>query len=447
MERLKTWANEGSVETLIVAGVDLQGRLYGKRFAVGPFLGDFAGGVNTCDCNYGWDVDRMLIPGMAFTGWHTGYGDMSLKPDWNTLRRYPWFDKTALVLCDTCRESGDAISIAPRTILRGQLAKAAAMGYTVMAAPEVEFFLFRETLESSRAKGYENLEPMSRYISDYCVFRSSMDEHIVGLFRKNLTAAGVEVECSKAEWGHGQMEVNLVYAEALEMADRHVIFKNGIREMAALNGLQASFMAKWHSDHSSSGCHVHMSLWKDSENAFFDPAGDRRKSKAMRHFMGGMMTLARDLQLFYAPNINSYKRYRDGSFAPVTITWGGDNRTVSFRSCGHGKSTRVENRLPGADANAHLAYAAMLAAGLYGMENEIEPTTPYIEGNAYDCKDAPTIHRDLEHAANGLDQSLIARKLLGDDVVDHYVALARWEIQECRAWVSDWERRRYFELI
>ena len=447
MERLKTWVDEGVVDTIIVAGVDLQGRLYGKRCAAGPFLRDMTGGIHTCDCNFGWDIERILIPGLAFTGWHTGYGDMAAVPDWSTLRLYPWFEKTALVVCDTCREDGSLIPIAPRSILRKQISRAKAAGFSVMAASELEFFLFKETLESSRAKDYSNLETMSKNITDYCIFRSSMDEFIIGDMRRDLAAAGIEIECSKSEWGHGQNEVNLVYAEALEMADRHVIFKNGVREMAALKGVQATFMAKWHSNHSSNGCHVHMSLWKDGQPAFFDPKGERNMSRTMRHFLGGMMALARDLQLFYAPTINSYKRYGDLTFAPTTITWGGDNRTVGFRSCGHGPSMRLENRLPGADVNAHLAYAAMLASGLYGIEREIEPSGPFVESSAYDLKDAPKIHRDLIEATDAFESSTIARGIFGDDVVDHYTAIARWEIKEFMSYVTDWERRRYFELI
>ncbi len=444
MERLKSWVADESVDTVIVAGVDLQGRLYGKRCAAGPFLRDMADGIHTCDCNFGWDVERMLIPGLEFTGWHTGYGDMVATPDWSTLRLYPWFAKTALVICDTRMQDGTFVPIAPRSMLRKQLDKAAAMGFTVKAASELEFFLFRETPESSRAKDYANLTTISGYIGDYCIFRSSMDESLIGEIRRQLTAAGVEVECSKSEWGHGQHEINLVYADALEMADRHILLKQGVRELAALNGLQATFMAKWHTDHSSNGAHIHMSLWKDGKSAFYD---ESKISKTMRHFLGGMMALARDFHLLYAPTINSYKRYGDLTFAPTTITWGGDNRTVAFRSCGHGTATRLENRVPGADVNAHAAYAAMIASGLYGIENEIEPLGPFVEANGYDLKDAPRLHRNLIEATDAFASSTVARQLLGDNVVDHYVTLARWEINEFMHSVTDWERRRYFEQI
>lgn len=448
VKRLKKWIDDGAVDTVIVAGVDLQGRLYGKRCNAAVFLRDLVGGVHTCDCNMGWDIERQLIDGLEFTGWHTGYGDITLIPEFSTLRMYPWFERTALVLCDTCDHDGDLLPLAPRSMLKKQLEKAQKLGFEVKAAPEIEFFMFKETLESSRAKGYTNLDVMSRYISDYSIFRSSMDEWVIGYIRRNLHDAGIEVEGNKAEWGHGQMELNLVYTEALEMADRHVIFKNAVREMAALQGVQATFMAKWHTDHSGNGCHIHMSLWKDGENAFFDPKGERHMSRMVRHFLGGMMALSRDFQLFYAPNVNSYKRYVDLSFAPVNITWGGDNRTVAYRTCGHGTSARVENRIPGSDCNAHLAYAAMIAAGLYGIEHEIEPIGPYVQANAYhEAPDAPKLHRNLIEAADGLERSETARSILGDAIVDHYVRIARWEIHEFMRSVTDWERNRYFELI
>ncbi len=447
MKQLKKWVDDGSVDTIIVAGIDLQGRLYGKRCDARVFLRDLSSGIHTCDCNFGWDIARMLVDDLKFTGWHTGYGDMTTVPDWNTLRMYPWFESTALVLCDTFDHHGNPIDIAPRQMLRKQLEKASGLGYTVKAAPEVEFFLFRETIDSSRAKGYRDLEPISKYISDYSVFRSSMDEWVLGDMRRYLAEANIEIESNKSEWGHGQVELNLVYCEALEMADRHVIFKNAVREIAALNGVQASFMAKWDAEHSGNGCHIHMSLWNGDKPTFHDPNEDREMSKTMRHFLGGMMALASDLHYFYAPTINSYKRLQDLSFAPTNVTWGGDNRTPAFRSAGHGASMRLENRIPGADANACLAYAAMVGSGLYGIENELEPIGEYVHANAYDMKDAPKLHRNLVDAANALDQSATARKIFGDDVIDHYVALARWEVREFFNTVTDWERERYFELV
>ncbi len=446
-DELRAWIAGDEVDTVVVAGIDLQGRLYGKRCAAAVFLDQMAEGVHTCDCNFAWDLERMLIPGLDFTGWHSGYGDMTLAPDWSTLRRVPWFEKTALVLCDTVAEAGERVSIAPRTMLRRQVEWAASAGFEVKAASELEFFLFRETLESSRAKGYTDLEVASRYISDYSIFRSSMDEWLVGTLRRNLTGADVVVECSKAEWGHGQIEVNLAHTDVLDMADHHAVFKNGVREMAALKGAQVTFMARWHADHSGNGFHVHLSLWKNGEPAFHEPGAEHGMSETMRHFLGGQLALAQEFQLFYAPTINSCKRYQALSFAPANVTWGGDNRTVAFRVCGQGASRRIENRIPGADANGHLVYAAMLAAGLHGIENRIEPPSAFVTGNAYDLADAPPLHGNLSQSADALDQSTIARQLFGDEVVNHYVALARWEIHEFENAVTDWERERYFELI
>jgi glutamine synthetase len=444
---LRKWVDEGLVDTVIVAGIDLQGRLYGKRCPAKAFLSTVQEGVHTCDCNFGWDVERMLVSGLRFTGWHTGYGDMTLTPDWSTLRMYPWFDKTALVLCDTCGHEGKPVAIAPRTILAKQVARAEKAGFTVEAASELEFFLFRETLESSREKDYQNLQTLSKYISDYSVFRSSMDEWVIGGMREQLDAAGIAIECNKSEWGHGQVEVNLVHSAVREMADRHAIFKNGVREMAALKGVQASFMAKWHSDHSGNGCHIHVSLWHDGKPVFHDPKAERGISKTMRHFLGGLMALSRDFQLLYAPTVNSYKRYDALSFAPINVTWSGDNRTTAYRCIGARGAARIENRIPGADANGHLVYAATIAAGLHGIEHELEPLGGFVEGNAYDVADAPPLPKHLIEAADCFERSEMARKLLGDEVVDHYAAMARWEIDAFMSSVTDWERRRYFELI
>ncbi|GMW01218.1 MAG: glutamine synthetase [Candidatus Hydrogenedentota bacterium] len=446
MNRLRQWIADGLVDTVIVAGIDMQGRLYGKRCVADIFLRDMAEGVHTCDCNFGWDVARMLIDGLDFTGWHKGYGDMTIKPDWSTLRHYAWFDKTVLLIGDTVDHHGHPVSVAPRSVLRKQVEKARAMGFEAMMAPEVEFFLFRETLESSRKKDYRDLQPMSEYISDYCVFRSSMDEWIIGQMRRKLTESNVEVESYKAEWGFGQCEMNLRYTHALEMADRHVVYKHAIREIAALNQCQATFMAKWDSKHSGNGSHVHVSLW-EGERPAFPGNGPHGMSDTARHFMGGMMHLAKDLQLFCAPTINSYKRYEDLSFAPTTITWGGDNRTTAFRIAGHGNSMRIENRIPGSDACAHLLYGAMLGAGLYGIEHKLEPIGPFVQANAYIETDAPKLNRTLEQTALAMEQSKAARRILGDDVVDHYVRVARWEVEEYNKHVTDWERRRYFELI
>lgn len=445
---LKKMIEDGQIETIIMAGVDLQGRLYGKRLVANTYLKHFQDGVNTCSCNYGWDMDLILIPGMDFTGWHTGYHDMKALPDYSTTRIYPWFEKTAIILCDTTDEQNNLIDIAPRTILRRQVEKAQKMGFNPMMASELEFFLYKETIDSARSKDYRNLEPLFRYYGDYSVFRTSMDEWILGKIRRYLEEMGLDVESVKGEWGLGQVEMGIVYQEALEMADRHVLFKQGVKEISALNGLAATFMAKPSTTDSGSGLHIHTSLWDKNTKKplFWDPKKEHGMSDTMRHYLGGMMQLAKDFQVFYAPLINSYKRYRPQSFAPYNISWGGDNRTVTFRVCGHGGSCRIENRTPGADANAYLSLAAVLASGLYGIEKKLEPVGDFITGDAYEAKDAPLFAMSLPEALRNFDNSEIAREILGDEVVDHYVKLFEWECKQYFIEVTDWEKRRYFDM-
>lgn len=445
---LKKLIEEDKIRTVIVAGVDMQGRLFGKRFTGRSFIDIFKGGSNTCACNFGWDMDLILIPELKFTGWHTGYQDMMALPDFNTARIYPWFEKTAIVLCDACHEDGSLVEIAPRTILRRQQDKAHKMGYSPIMASELEFFLFKETVETARSKDYAGLAPLSNYYSDYSIFRGSMDEWIIGQIRDGLDGAGLEVESTKAEWGFGQVEIAIRYAEALDMGDRHSILKNGVKEIAALNGIMATFMAKHSTDASGSGLHIHVSLWDKTGKTshFYDADKEHGMSDLMRHFMGGMMHLAKDMQYFYAPTINSYKRYCPKSFAPFNISWGGDNRTVTFRICGNKNGTRIENRIPGADACSYLSLAACLGSGLYGVENKLEPIGPFISGDAYEVEALPVLPNTLQHAVNNLNNSEAARKIFGGEVVDHYVKIGQWEVDQFMSSVTDFERRKYFEM-
>jgi glutamine synthetase len=440
---------KGAVETLIVAGIDMQGRLYGKRMSAAMFVSDFSDGVHTCACNFGWDMDLILIPGLEFTGWHTGYQDMKAVPDMNTLRIYPWFEKTAIVICDTCYDDGTPFEIAPRTLLRRMQEKANGMGFTPYMASELEFFLFKETIDSSRGKGYSNLEPLSKYYGDYSVFRSSMDEWILGKIRRGLDDMGLEVESTKGEWGFGQAEIGVKYAEALEMGDRHMLVKQGVKEIAALNGVMATFMAKYKTEDSGSGLHIHVSLWDKAgkKTVFWDPKKPHHMSDTMRHFLGGMMQLTKDVQYFYAPLINSYKRYRPQSFAPYYIGWGGDNRTTTYRYCGEKNGFRIENRIPGSDACGPLALAACLGTGLYGIQKKLEPVGPFIEGDAYEEKSLPKLAMTLREAVGNLDNSAAARAIFGDKVVDHYVKIGAWEADNFDISVTDWERRKYFEMV
>lgn len=446
LQRLRAWVNEGTADTVIVAGVDMMGQLYGKREAADTFITEFAGGVNTCDCTMGWDIDRKLIDGFDLTSWDTGYGDIVLVPDYDTLRHWPWFEKTVLVLCDTCDVDGNLLPVAPRTVLRRQVDKARAMGFEVKAAPEIEFVMFSEDADTHRLRGYRDLKPIGLHRGSYSIYRDSMNEHIKGYLRRNLKAAGIPVLGSRTEGGLGQMEINMVFTDALRMADQHALFKGAVREMAALRGLQVSFMPKWDEAHAGNGCHVHMSLWRGEENAFADTVKGH-PTDTLRHFLGGLMALTRDLQWFYAPTINAYKRYRTHSYSPINVTWGVNNRTAGYRLCGHGKSARIENRIPGADVNPHLMYAAMIGAGLYGIEHKIEPIGPPVQNDAYTAvPEAPQLHRHMLAAVNALDASQAARDILGDDVVNHYVRLGQWETQAFMESVTDWERNRYFEL-
>lgn len=448
LKNLKKLIDDGAVETIIMAGIDLQGRLYGKRFVASTFLKYFQKGMATCACNYGWDMDLILIDNMKFTGWHTGYQDMFAAPDYSTLRAYPWFEKTVIVLCDTCDEKGKLLEIAPRTILRRQVEKANKMGFIPYMASELEFHLYKETPESIREKGFLDPEPMFRHYADYSIYRMSIDEWYLVQVRRHIADMGIEVESIKGEWGYGQVELGVVYQEAMEMADWHTLVKQCIKETSVLNGIMASFMAKPSTADSGSGLHIHSSLWdrKTKKDLFWNVKKEHHMSDTMRHYLGGQMQLARDLQVLYAPYINSYKRYKYQSFAPYNIAWGGDNRTVTFRVCGHGAGYRVENRIPGADANAYLALAACLGSGLYGVEHKLEPLGDFCAGDSYVNKDAHLFAMNLPDALRTFDNSEIARAILGDEVVDHYTRLMAHECEQYFGEVTDWEKKRYFEM-
>lgn len=448
LDRLKELISRGELETVIVAGVDLQGRLFGKRLEATHFLEQDCAGTMACMSVMAWDVELQLVEGLSFCGWHTGYHDAALVPDYDTIRLIPWFEKTALVLCDVANEDGSTLEISPRTILRRQLERAADLGYEVYSASELEFHLLRETPASAREKGYVNLRLNHDYLADYNLFRASQEEWLLGQFRSQLTNAGVPIESSKPEYGNGQFEVNLAYSQALEMADRHALYKQGMKEIAVLNDVLVTFMAKPFTEHSGSSCHTHMSLWsrESGQNLFYDEGTPYGMSDLMRWFLGGLMHLAADFFLLYAPYVNSYKRFVAGSFAPSRNVWGIDNRTVAFRACGHGRACRLENRIPGADVNGYLAQAAMLASGLYGVEHRLEPLGEPGQGNAYHS-DAPLFPRNLVEATERFTGSAVARRILGEAVVDDLAAFARLEIERYFSEVTDWERKAYLELI
>ena len=438
--------SSGEIDTVIAALPDMYARLVGKRFTARHFLDRIAGGgTNASEYLLGCDVDMDPLPGQSFTKWQRGYGDFVCVPDPATFRILPWLPKTALVLCDVKREDGAPIEVAPRRILQRQLEKAAAIGLVPMGASELEFYVFRETFETARRKRFHDLETYGKYIEDYQILPATREEPLVRAIRNGMEAARVPIESSKAEGGPGQHEINIEYCGFLETSDRHVIFKHGVKEIASHMGLAVTFMAKWHEAYAGSSCHVHSSLWTPlGEPLFHDPRAPAGMSAVFRHWLAGLLAHARELALFFAPYVNSYKRYESGSFAPTRVVWSSDNRSAGFRVVGRGRSMRVENRMPGADANPYLAFAATLAAGIDGIERRLELPPPY-EGDAYDARAAPTLPSSIGEAIDELARSGFARAAFGDDIVDHYLQMARNELRKFSEVVTCWELARHFE--
>jgi len=449
LEQLVRQLKAGEVDTVIIAIVDLQGRLMGKRLTGPYFLDHVDEGLHACDYLLAMDVDNDPLPGFKFTNWGTGYGDMHGHPDLTTIRRLPWLEKTALILCDVETMDGRPVDVSPRQVLRRQVDRARKLGFNPRTASELEFYLFKDTFEAAAGKGYQNLEPYGRYIEDYHILQGTKAEWFNRQIRNGMEAAAVPVENSKGEWGFGQQEINLRYTDALEMADRHVVYKNGVKEIAALNQVAVTFMAKWSMEQAGSSFHLHSSLWDvRSDKALFHANGaePHGMSALFKHYLAGQIALARDFAYFYAPYVNSYKRYQATSFAPTSVIWGYDNRTCGFRIVGHGPSLRVECRIPGADANPYIAFAATIAAGLYGIENKLE-LPPEFKGDAYTTKGLPRVPTNLTEALERLEGSEVARTALGDDVVEHYAHAGRMELARFDAVVTDWELRRNFERI
>ena len=448
LDELRSLVASGEIDTVIAAMVDMQGRLMGKRVTGRFFLDQVAeSGAHACSYLLGVDVEMEPLPGYRLTSWESGYHDLHMRPDFGTLRRIPWLERTALVLCDLAHETGDPVEESPRQILRRQVERARAQGYLAMVASELEFYIFRESYASAQRKQFVNLEPYGRYIEDYHIQQGTNEEWFVRQIRNGLDAAGVPIEFSKGEWGPGQHELNLRYARPVEMADRHTIFKHGTKEIAALNDLAVTFMAKWRADLAGSSCHLHASLWDPDgvRNLFWeDGAAPLGMSALFRHFLAGLLAGARELAYFYAPYINSYKRFLAGTFAPVAAVWSHDNRTCGFRVVGHGNGLRVENRIPGADANPYLMFSATLAAGLWGIERRLEPPAMF-EGDAYRAADLPGIPRTLRDATAALERSEIAREAFGHRVIDHYLHTAHLEQDAYDRAVTTWELARNFE--
>jgi glutamine synthetase len=449
VEQLRQLVAEGAIDTVVNAICDMQGRLLGKR-VTGEFFVEHCIEHGTHFCVYllGTEMEMLTPEGYALMNWETGYGDWQARPDWGTLRVIPWLEQTALVLSDAADEAtGELIAVAPRTILKRQIARAAERGLRLKMASELEFYLLEDTFEEAQAKGFQGVRRFGWYNEDYHLLQGTKAEPFYRQLRNQFSAAGIPIEFTKGEAGPGQHEINFHYADALEAADRHALLKHGAKELAWQNGRALTFMAKPDHTWTGSSSHIHLSAWDaDGErNLFHDPDGQPYgMSQAMRHFLGGLIACAPELSLFAASNVNSYKRYAVASWAPTGVAWGRDNRTCGFRIVGHGQSLRIENRIPGADANSYLAYAACIAAGLHGIEREIEPPAEY-RGNAYTATAVPRVPSALHEAIPLWERSAVARAAFGDGVVEHYLNMARVEQQSYDAAVTSWERERYLE--
>lgn len=447
--QLRELVKHHEIDTVLTVFPDLYGRLVGKRYAAEFFVDHVLGhGMHACDYLLACDMEMDPVPGYRFTSWAKGYGDVRCVPDLVTLRRAAWLERTALVLCDVYEEPGSAlVSVAPRTILRRQVERAAAAGFVPMGASELEFFVLHETYESAHAKRFDSLETAGWFIEDYHTLQGFKVEPLVGAVRRLIAASGVPVESSKGEWGPGQQELNLQFAPLLEMADRHVIYKQAAKEIAIQQGVALTFMAKFDEQLAGSSMHVHSSLWSgNGETAAFaeGAAGADGLPDLCRWWLGGLMRHARASTLLFAPYVNSYKRFRAGSFAPTAIAWAHDNRTAGFRLVGTGKSLRVECRIPGADANPYLAFAATIAAGLDGIANQIEPP-PRFAGDAYATDGLPRVPATLSEAVAEFEASPLFKAAFGAEVVEHLVHFARTEQRKFDEAVTTWERRRYLE--
>ena len=447
LKDLKAAAAAGDIDTVLVALIDMQGRLMGKRFHVDFFLDSAHEETHSCNYLLATDLEMFTVEGFKSTSWAAGYGDYTMKPDLSTMRRIPWLDGTALVIADVLDHHTHAdVPHSPRALLKRQIARLEAMGLKAMMASELEFFLFRDSFEEAQAKGYRGLERISAYNEDYHIFQTTKEEGVMRAIRNGLNGADIPVENSKGEADAGQEEINVRYADALAMADRHAIIKNACKEIAWQHGRAVSFMAKWNYAAAGSSSHIHQSLWSlKGEPTFFDKAGDHGMSATMRHYMAGLLAHATEVTYFLAPYINSYKRFMAGTFAPTKAVWSMDNRTAGYRVCGADtKSVRVECRIGGADLNPHLAFAALLAAGIDGIENKME-LEPAFVGDAYSGRDVREIPSTLRDAIAALDGSKFLRAAFGDEVVDHYIHAARWEQTEYDRRVTDWEVARGFE--
>ncbi|RUM97447.1 glutamine synthetase [Pseudaminobacter arsenicus] len=447
-DQLKKAVADGAIDTVLVCAVDMQGRLIGKRFLASFFVQ--SGYEETHACNYlmADDIDMEPVPGYKAASWSKGYGDFVMKPDLSTLRLVPWLEKTALVICDVLgHHDHDDLPHSPRAVLRKQLRRLEQRGFLAYFASELEFYLFDETYDTARAKHWRGLDTASPYIGDYLIAITSKEEAYMRRLRNEMDAADIPIENSKGEWGPGQEEINFRYGEALETADRHVILKNGAKEIAHQMGKSVCFMAKYHYELAGNSSHIHNSLWSADGKTplFLDRQGPYGLSELGRQWSAGQLKYAKDYTWFLAPYVNSYKRFQAGTFAPTKIMWSDDNRTAGFRLCGQGsKAVRMECRIGGADLNPYLAFAALIAAGLAGIDEKLELETPFV-GDAYEAAGLQEIPKTLRDGIGTMAGSEMLKAAFGEDVVEHYVHTARWEQMEYDRCITDWELHRGFE--
>ncbi|MEU2553109.1 glutamine synthetase family protein [Streptomyces sp. NPDC013313] len=443
VEELRALVAGGEIDTVVLAFPDMQGRLQGKRFAARFFLDEVLHhGTEGCNYLLAVDTEMNTVDGYAMSSWDRGYGDFAMRPDLATLRRVPWHPGTALVVADLAWSDGSPVAVAPRQVLRRQLERLAGLGYTAQASTELEFIVFKDSYEQAWDADYRGLTPANQYNVDYSILGTGRVEPLLRRLRNDMAGAGLTVESAKGECNPGQHEIAFRYDEALVTCDHHALYKTGAKEIAAQEGVSITFMAKYN-EREGNSCHIHLSLaGADGANAMAGPDG---MSDVMRHFLAGQLAALRDFSLLYAPNINSYKRFQPGSFAPTAVAWGHDNRTCALRVVGHGRSLRFENRLPGGDVNPYLAVAGLVAAGLHGVEQRLELPEP-CPGNAYtaDYEHVPTT---LREAAELWENSPVAKAAFGDEVVAHYRNMARVELAAFDAAVTDWELRRSFERL
>ena len=439
LEELRTAVSEGTIDTVLLTIADMEGRLQGKRLTASHFL-DVVTEHGAEGCNYllAVDVDMNTVEGYEMSSWSRGYGDFAMAPDLETLRLVPWHEGTVLVMADLEWHDGSDVVASPRQILKRQLARLNERGWTAGAGTELEFIVFNDSYEDAWRKGYRGLDPANQYNVDYSMIGTARVEPLIRRIRNSMAGAGMRVENSKGECNFGQHEINFHYGDALTTADEHVIYKTGAKEIAAQEGCSITYMAKW-DEREGNSCHIHLSLSDDGDNVF-------GKDEALFHrFVAGQLAHLAELTLFFAPQVNSYKRFVPGSFAPTAIAWGEDNRTCSMRVVGHGQGLRAENRLPGADVNPYLALAGMIAAGLDGIDSELELEAPF-EGNAYEA-DKPHVPHTMYAARDLFAGSDFVREAFGEEVVDHYLNRARIELEAYESAVTDWEKFRGFERL